>query len=101
MSDRDVLDRTTDHELDPYLDHELDRDALDERTAAFVDFLEGEFPDWDFAIDETSTWGGEARPLWIATRAGHHPQSALTAGKLHRRLSDYEDRESARHAGSN
>ena len=73
----------------------------DERTAAFFDFLEDEFPAWTFELDETATWSGDAKPLWIATREGHHPQSALTAGKLHRRLSDYEARQSARHADSN
>ncbi len=83
MTDHDVLDRTQ-----------------DEQTA-FVDFLEAEFPEWEFEVEETETWSGDARPLWIATREGHHPQSALTAGKLHRRLSDYEARQSARHAGNN
>ena len=83
MTDHDVLDRH------------------DERTMALVDFLQSEFPAWAFAIDSTSTWSGDDRPLWIATREGHHPQSELTAGKLHRRLSDYEAREAARHAGSN
>lgn len=73
----------------------------DERTAAFVDFLQSEFPDWDFEVESTSTWSQDDKPLWIATREGHHPQSALTAAKLHRRLSDYEARNAARFAGSN
>lgn len=92
MSDHDLMDppreRTT-------------TTLNDERTAAFVDFLESEFPDWDFAVDSTSTWSEDGKPLWIATRAGHHPQSALTAAKLHRRLSDYHEREAARFAGAN
>ena len=89
MSDHDLLERAQ------------PETELDAETAAFVDFLAGEFPAWDFAIDSTATYSGDARPLWIATREGHHPQSALTAGKLHRRLSDYEAREAARHAGAN
>ena len=44
---------------------------------------------------------GDDKPLWIATQEGHHPQSALTAGKLHRRLEDYEARNAARFAGRN
>jgi hypothetical protein len=92
VTDHDVIrrdaDTTTDHDLD-------------ERTAAFVDFLTTEFPQWQVAVDATATWGGDAKELWVATRDGHHPQSALTAGKLHRRLSDYEERLRARHAGDN
>lgn len=81
----------------------VDVDALaeTEEVEAYVDFLEAEFPEWEFSIDATATWSGEPKPLWIATREGHHPQSELTAGKLHRRLSDYQDREDARHAATN
>lgn len=91
MSNHDLLDRsappaTTEH---------------DPETAAFVEFLASEFPAWEVEVDATETWSGDVHPLWTATREGHHPQSALTAGKLHRRLSDYEAREGARHAGSN
>lgn len=92
MSEHDVMDPPREQTT---LEHH------DERTAAFVDFLESEFPSWDFALDSTSTWSEDDKPLWIATREGHHPQSALTAAKLHRRLSDYEEREAARFAGSN
>lgn len=95
MSHHDVLDTT---------DELREADELretDESTAAFVDFLEEEFPLWTFAIERTETWSGDAHSLWIATQEGHHPQSALTAGKLHRRLSDYESRQSARTAESN
>lgn len=87
MSDHDVLDRV--------------EQQHDERTAAYFDFLESEFPEWSFELEATETWSGDARPLWIATRDGHHPQSALTAAKLHRRLEDYEDRQSARFVGRN
>lgn len=80
MTSPDVIERT---------------DAVDS-TSAFVEFLTAEFPAWEFDIECTETWGGDAKPLWIATREGHHPQSALTAGKLHRRLSDYEARVAAR-----
>lgn len=90
MSHHDVLDTT---------DELRATDAPD--TAAFVDFLEAEFPLWTFAIERTETWSGHAHSLWIATQEGHHPQSALTAGKLHRRLSDYESRHTARTAETN
>lgn len=92
MSDHDVMDPPREHTA---------TELQDERTAAFVDFLESEFPAWDFSIDSTSTWSQDDKPLWIATREGHHPQSALSAAKLHRRLSDYEAREAARFAGRN
>ena len=93
MSDHDVLDR---------LDHEEQTETeQDERTAAYFDFLESEFPEWQFELEATETWSGDAKPLWIATREGHHPQAALTAAKLHRRLEDYEARNSARFAGRN
>ncbi len=93
MAHHDVLDRTA----------RADRTERehDDRTAAYFDFLEGEFPDWQFELDSTATWSGDAKPLWIATREGHHPQSALSAAKLHRRLEDYEARRSARFAGTN
>lgn len=71
-------------------------DTTDAATSAFVDFLTSEFPAWSFDIESAESWSGDVRPLWIATREGHHPQSALTAGKLHRRLSDYEGRIAAR-----
>lgn len=87
MTDHDVLDRVeTPH---------------DEQTAAYFEFLESEFPQWTFELDSTATWSGDDKPLWIATQEGHHPQSALTAGKLHRRLEDYEARNAARFAGRN
>ncbi len=74
----------------------LRSDAVDTATTAFVEFLTAEFPEWRFDIESSESWSGDVRPLWIATREGHHPQSALTAGKLHRRLSDYEARIAAR-----
>lgn len=98
MSDHDLLDRLPQSEEHTSLD---EHDEHDERTAAYFDFLESEFPAWDFDLDATETWSGDARQLWTATREGHHPQAALTAAKLHRRLGDYEDRQSARHAGPN
>ena len=93
MTDHDVLDRTDQQDR-------ADR-GYDERTTAYFDFLEAEFPDWAFELDTTATWSGDAKPLWIATRDGHHPQAALSAAKLHRRLDDYEARQEARHAGTN
>jgi hypothetical protein len=64
-------------------------------------WLEAEFPGWSVTVDETATWEGSLRPLWIARREGHHPQAELTAAKLHTRLTDYLDREERRHALAN
>lgn len=74
--------------------------AADNRMVA-VEWIESEFPDWSVQIDETATWEGELRPLWIARRDGHHPQAELTAAKLHSRLSDYVHREQRRNALAN
>jgi hypothetical protein len=64
-------------------------------------WLRAEFPDWDVRIERTTTVDGQDRPLWIALRDGHHPQSELTAAKLHSRLADYLDREGRRHPSRN
>lgn len=64
-------------------------------------WLRSEFPDWDVRLDRTTTAEGEERPLWIALREGHHPQSELTAAKLHSRLADYLDREGRRNPSRN
>lgn len=69
-----------------------------ERSAAW---LESEFPGWTIEIDRTATWEGTLKPLWIARREGHHPQSEMTAAKLHTRLTDYLAREERRRADSN
>jgi hypothetical protein len=66
-----------------------------------LDWLRAEFPDWDVRIERTTTVDGQERPLWIALREGHHPQSELTAAKLHSRLADYLDREDRRHPSRN
>jgi hypothetical protein len=66
-----------------------------------LDWLRSEFPDWDVRIDRTTTTDGRERPLWIAVREGHHPQSELTAAKLHSRLADYLDREIRRNPSRN
>lgn len=72
--------------------------AVTERSEVAVTWLEAEFPGWTVEIDQTATWEGDLRPLWIARSSGHHPQSELTAAKLHSRLSDYLDREARRQA---
>jgi hypothetical protein len=80
------------------------RDATEALGAASLDvraWLETEFPGWSVTIDETATWKGSLRPLWIARRDGHHPQAELSAAKLHTRLTDYLDREERRHALTN
>jgi hypothetical protein len=66
-----------------------------------LDWLRAEFPDWDVRIQRTSTVDGQERPLWIALREGHHPQSELSAAKLHSRLADYLDREDRRNPSRN
>ncbi len=68
---------------------------------ATIAWLEEEFPGWQVTIDETATWEGELRSLWIATRDGHHPQAELTPAKLHTRLDEYLAREERRRALSN
>jgi hypothetical protein len=80
-----------------------DRTATDtyDRTATTVRWLEGEFPGWTVEVDETATWEGDLRPLWIARRPGHHPQAELSAAKLHTRLADYLAREQQRAALGN
>jgi len=66
-----------------------------------LDWLRSEFPDWDVRIERTTTTEGRDRPLWVAVRDGHHPQSELTAAKLHSRLADYLDREIRRNPSRN
>lgn len=73
----------------------------DAAIAATISWLEGEFPGWDIDVDETATWEGDLRPLWIARRTGHHPQAELSAAKLHTRLADYLEREGRRTAFGN
>jgi hypothetical protein len=83
--------------------HGTDTAVADRVTATdpAVAWLEAEFPGWTIDLDETATWEGELRSLWIARRDGHHPQSELSAAKLHSRLSDYLQREARRRAFSN
>ena len=70
-------------------------------TDETITWLEEQFPGWTFDVDQTDTGVGELRPLWIATREGHHPQSELSASKLHTRLAEYLDREERRQAMMN
>lgn len=79
----------------------LTEHATATRSTATIAWLEAEFPDWTIDLDESSTWGGDLRPIWIARKDGHHPQAELTAAKLHTRLSEYLDRVAARHAMGN
>jgi hypothetical protein len=71
------------------------------QVEATVAWLEDEFPGWTVDVDETATWEGDLRSLWIARRDGHHPQAELSPAKLHTRLADYLDREERRRAMSN
>jgi hypothetical protein len=66
-----------------------------------VRWLHAEFPGWEVSLDRTSGWQGSYRALWIARRAGHHPQAELSPAKLHSRLTDYLARESRRGAYRN
>ena len=75
--------------------------APESTTQRAVMWLTEEFPGWSFDVDETATWEGDLRSLWIARRDGHHPQAELSAAKLHSRLSDYLQREERRRAFSN
>jgi hypothetical protein len=70
-------------------------------TRATIAWLEEEFPGWGVDVDETATWEGDLRVLWIARREGHHPQAELTPAKLHTRLAEYLEREERRRALSN
>ena len=72
--------------------------GLDEQARATIAWLESEFPDWRIDIDESASWQGELRPLWIARRDGHHPQAELSPAKLHTRLDDYHKRIAERRA---
>lgn len=75
--------------------------VTDARTEATVAWLQSEFPGWDVQVDQTDTGDQVLRPLWIASREGHHPQAELSAAKLHSRLSDYLAREEQRQAAMN
>lgn len=77
----------------------LEQTRSDARAA--VGWLESEFPGWTVDVDETETWEGDLRPLWIARKDGHHPQAELTAAKLHTRLTEYLEREERRRAMTN
>jgi hypothetical protein len=76
-------------------------DAAAREVEPTIDWLTSEFPDWSFQVDDTATWEGDLRPLWIARRPGHHPQAELSPAKLHTRLSDYLEREQRRRPQSN
>lgn len=73
----------------------------DTATQTTISWLEEEFPGWRIDVDETATWEGDLRPIWIARRDGHHPQAELSAAKLHTRLADYLAREDQRNAFGN
>lgn len=80
--------------------HPTDRPTATRPTTTIA-WLENEFPGWTVDLDESSTWSGDLRPIWIARKPGHHPQAELTAAKLHTRLSEYLDRIEARRALAN
>lgn len=65
----------------------------DERGERTLAWLADQFPAWDFALDSTSTPSKGDLELWVARRDGRHPQSALTPGKLHTRLVEFQVRD--------
>lgn len=69
-----------------------------EELEATIAWLEEQFPGWEINVDQTDTGVGELRPIWIASRSGHHAQAELSPSKLHTRLSDYLDRQERREA---
>ncbi|MBW3560917.1 MAG: hypothetical protein KY437_00300 [Actinobacteria bacterium] len=69
--------------------------VLDERHIPTIEWLESEFPEWEFEVDSAEAGGGEVT-RWVARKEGHHQQAELSAGKLQRRLSEYLDRRDAR-----
>jgi hypothetical protein len=74
------------------------RTAKQDELHSTITWLEEQFPGWTIHVDETDTGVGELRPIWIASREGHHAQAELSASKLHTRLADYLDREERREA---
>jgi len=86
------------HSAAPTLERDVRRASTEEPV---LQWLRAEFPDWDVRVERTTTAAGEERPLWVAARDGHHPQSELTPAKLHSRLADYLDREGRRHPSRN
>ena len=80
---------------------EDDRQDVHSTDRPVLEWLRAEFPDWEVRVERTTTVDGQERPLWKAIREGHHPQSELTAAKLHSRLADYLDREGRRHPSRN
>jgi hypothetical protein len=57
-----------------------------------IAWLEQEFPGWSVDVNLTTGWSGTERHLWIASQTGHHPQSELSAAKLHTRVTEYLER---------
>lgn len=96
--DTDTLQREhedVDEARDPGSEHAPDHTALDDRHIPTIEWLESEFPEWEFEVDTSSTGEGEVT-RWVARKEGHHQQAELSAGKLQRRLSEYMDRQRSR-----
>lgn len=81
--------------------HEHEATEVPAADRPVLEWLRAEFPEWEVRLERTTTVDGSERPLWKAVREGHHPQSELTAAKLHSRLADYLDREGRRHPSRN
>jgi hypothetical protein len=83
------------------LERDIEQDVRATTEQPVLEWLRAEFPDWDVRVERTTSSDGSERPLWVALRDGHHPQSELTAAKLHSRLADYLDREFRRNPSRN
>ena len=81
------------------LERDTDRSGIGASEQPALEWLRAESITVSLHAGESAD--GEERPLWRAMREGHHPQSELTAAKLHSRLADYLDREGRRHPSSN
>ncbi|MGH3443560.1 MAG: hypothetical protein ACRDUY_16245 [Nitriliruptorales bacterium] len=66
------------------------------KLEAALQWLASEFPEWEFEVSKASTISKREVACWVARREGHHPQSELSAGKLHTRLTEYAARQASR-----
>lgn len=97
-TDATCTDRDQEHEVASGAVAEQRSEEFAAEHREVIEWLEEQFPGWSIEVAATATLAEEMRPIWIAHKDGHHPQSELTAAKLHTRLSEYLQRESQRQA---